>query len=204
MPNTLLYHMTHINNIPSIVKNNGLYAYSLIHQKSVSYQDVANVDVQDKRSQKTVPISPGGNLHDYVPFYFAPRSPMLYSIVNDGVSQEDIVYFMTNTTTIQRDEYEYVFTDSHAIMRLTSYYSSLQDLDRIDWDIMQSRYWHDRVDYPNRKMKRQAEFLIYNQIALSSCIGFAVYNKEAELRLRNILKDYDTAIYIGIRPDYYF
>ncbi|PIC63460.1 hypothetical protein CSV79_11740 [Sporosarcina sp. P13] len=204
MLNKLLYHMTHINNIPSIVKSNGLYSHSLIHKKSVSYQDVANIDIQDKRGQKIVPISPGGNLHDYVPFYFAPRSPMLYAIVNGGISQEEIVYFMTNTQNVHRDENNYVFTDSHAIMRLTNFYSNLQDLDQIDWDIMQSKYWHDHIDYPNRKMKRQAEFLIYNQLSMSSCIGFAVYNKEAELKLRKILNDLDQDIFIGIRPDYFF
>lgn len=202
--NKLLYHITHMNNIDSILKNDGLLAYALMHQQQLTYQDVANVDVQDKRQQKNVPISPGGNLHDYVPFYFAPRSPMLYAILNGGTEQKEIVYFMTNTQTIQENPFDFIFTDSHAIMRLTNYYSNLNDLDKIDWDVMNSKYWHDHPDYPNRKMKRQAEFLIYQKVTLSACIGFAVYNKEAEQKLRSILNTCQQDFFIGVRPEYYF
>ena len=202
--NALLYHITHLNNIPSILKNDGLLAHSTMQQQQMHYQDVANVNVQDKREHKIVPISPGGNLHDYVPFYFAPRSPMLYAILNGGIAQEEIVYFITNTQTILEDNSNFVFTDSHAIMRLTNYYSQLEDLEKIDWSIMQSKYWQDHPDYPNRKMKRQAEFLVYEKVVLSSFIGFAVYNEEAERKLRMILNDFHQDFYIGIRPQYYF
>jgi hypothetical protein len=46
-----------------------------------------------------------GCLHDYVPFYFAPRSPMLYALLQGRVggfngSQEDIVYLVTRTDKI--------------------------------------------------------------------------------------------------------
>ena len=73
-----------------------------MQQQQMHYQDVANVNVQDKREHKIVPISPGGNLHDYVPFYFAPRSSHVICHLNGGIAQEEIVYFISNTETIMK------------------------------------------------------------------------------------------------------
>ena len=36
--------------------------------------------IKERRARKIVPIVPGETLADFVPFYFAPRSPMLYAM----------------------------------------------------------------------------------------------------------------------------
>jgi hypothetical protein len=41
---------------------------------------IAYEGIQQRRSEIEIPIPPYGILHDYIPFYFAPRSPMLYAI----------------------------------------------------------------------------------------------------------------------------
>lgn len=74
----LLYHITHINNLSSIIKQGGLQSHITIQQQGIKYKDVANQDIQSRRNRTKIPLGPGGILHDYVPFYFAPRSPMLY------------------------------------------------------------------------------------------------------------------------------
>ena len=87
--------------------------------------DVANQDIQGRRSNTKIPLGPLGNLHDYVPFYFAARSPMLYSVCRQGgIEQEKMVYFMSNTETIRKLGLPFVFTDAHAIMWLTNFYDS--------------------------------------------------------------------------------
>ncbi len=43
----------------------------------IDYQNIAHQGAQGARSIKSVPYPPGGQVHDYVPFYLAPRSPML-------------------------------------------------------------------------------------------------------------------------------
>ena len=42
--------------------------------------EVGQPDIKLKRRHRVVPIDPGGVVADYVPFYFAARSPMLGSI----------------------------------------------------------------------------------------------------------------------------
>lgn len=77
MDKKLLYHITHYQNLYSILKNKGLSAYSKVTNEEAVYTNIAHQGLQGRRSTTNVPVYPNGCLHDYVPFYFASRSPML-------------------------------------------------------------------------------------------------------------------------------
>ena len=65
------YHMTHINNLDSIIRN-GLYPHNNTYKKT----DISNVDVNDRRV-RLEPIY-HKQIHSYVPFYLNPRNAMLF------------------------------------------------------------------------------------------------------------------------------
>lgn len=103
---------------------------------------------------------------DYVPFYFAPRSPMLYSIKLGNVTgytggQASIVHLVVDAEQVAAAGLQFVFTDGHAVIDISQFYTSLSDLDKIDWAIMKERYWHDTNADLDRKRRRQAEFLVH-------------------------------------------
>src|SRR5690625_3615100 len=102
LENVLLYHITHISNLESIIKQGSLWSHAQIKEHTIHYIDVANHDIQSRRERTKIPVGAGGYLHNYVPFYFAPRSPMLYALKMQPIPQDDIVYFMTNTQAIQK------------------------------------------------------------------------------------------------------
>ena len=201
----LLYHITHVNNLRSILQNDGLLAQVIVQKNQQSYKDVANAEIPSRRSHTRIPIGPCGSLHDYVPFYFASRSPMLYSVCNQGgIPQDEMIYFMTDTDTIQRLALPFVFTDAHAIMRFTNFYDDLANLDKVDWEVMNAFVWRDDNDHPNRKSKRQAEFLIHEKVPIAACIGLAVKNERVKVQVQEILKDVNIRLPIGIRGNFYF
>lgn len=202
--NKLLYHITHINNFESIIKQGSLWSHALIKQHRIHYKDVANQDIQSRRERTLIPVGTGDYLHDYVPFYFAPRSPMLYSLKMRSIPQEDLVYFMTNTETIQKHSLHFIFTDAHAIRRLTNFYTDLENLNQIDWDVMQASLWMDTDDDPNRKARRQAEFLVYNEVPLSACIGIAVYHPQMKQRVEEMLEYVGLSLPVAVRRHFYF
>ena len=202
--NILLYHLTHINNLPSIIKRKSLWSHSRIKTHEISYNDVANQDVQTRRERTKIPVGMCGSLHDYVPFYFAPRSPMLYVINRQHTSQQEMVYFMTNTTTIQQHCSDFVFTDAHAIRRLTNFYTELKDLDKIDWTIMRAPVWADTDADPNRKARRQAEFLVYNEVPITACLGVAVHNNQVKHKIEQLLQQNGISLPVAVRRQFYF
>jgi hypothetical protein len=90
-----------MQNLAGIIAKGGLIAQSGQVSQGVGYCNIAHSNIQDRRSRTSVPCGPAGNLHDYVPFYFAPRSPMLYAIDRGNVDgctagQADIVYLVSS------------------------------------------------------------------------------------------------------------
>ncbi len=143
--------------------------------------------------QKPVLLPPGGTLGDYVPFYFAPLSPMLYAIHRGQVEgyvggQSEVVHLASTVEAVAEAKLAWVFTEGHAEIRFTGFFNDLGDLDKIDWGVMRGRYWYDTDNDPDRKRRRQAEFLVRDFFpwALISHIG--VCNRNAELLVTQALE----------------
>ena len=111
-----IYHMTHIDNIPGILKY-GLQAHGNSHQKI----DISNQDVNNRRVRRE-PVY-GKRIHDYVPFYFSSRNAMLYAQYNE----DDIVILELDASLMY--ESGVIFTDGNASSSSTQFYSDLADLD---------------------------------------------------------------------------
>ncbi|WP_153060935.1 DUF4433 domain-containing protein, partial [Metalysinibacillus jejuensis] len=118
--------------------------------------------------------------------------------------QQNMVYFMTNTAMIQQHCPAFVFTDAHAIRRLTNFYEELTDLDKIDWPIMKATIWTDTDEDPNRKARRQAEFLVHNEVPLKACLGFAVYDEQIKHRVEQLLQQNGISLPVAVRRPFYF
>ncbi len=77
------------------------YMLSGKHEGVLSiYTSIAHQNIQDRRAYTQVPCGPRGWLHDYVPFYFGVRSPMLFTISRGNVEgydrdQEDVIYLVS-------------------------------------------------------------------------------------------------------------
>lgn len=148
-------------------------------------------------------------LHDYVPFYFAPKSPMLYAIKNGRVEsydgkQDDIIYFVTRTDIIQKYNKPFVFTDGHAVLALTEFFTDLEDLDKVDWNVMSSKYWFDNEENPDRKRRRQAEFLVHQQVELDLFLGIGVYNQRMKDIVSDILSAHSNDMSVLVRPQFFY
>lgn len=204
----LLYHITDFSNLESILYQGGLLAYNVAKEKSVQYENIAHSNIQERRLLKLVPLSPYGNLHDYIPFYFAPRSPMLYAIYKGRVEgyekeQSNIIYIVSRTDVIYNAGLKYVFADGHAIMSYSEFYQNLCDLDKIDWNLMDSRFWFDSEEDPDRKRRRQAEFLVHKFLPLDLFLGFAVKNEEMKRKVESTIHKYNCDRFVAIRNWYY-
>jgi len=168
---TPVYHITHVKNLMTILATEGLRSYNGIQSHNLSVSNIAHSHIQDRRAKKSLKYGAGGTLHDYVPFYFAPRSPMLYTINQGNVSdhsegQTPVVHLAASAQAIRAAGHSFVFTDGHGTMQITQFFDNLADLDKVDWQIMKAKYWKD-IDIDNdRKRRRQAEFLVHEVFPL--------------------------------------
>jgi hypothetical protein len=126
---TRIYHFTHIDNLPGILEARGLVCNNDCRTREVS---IANDEIQEERSRKQDPCEPGGNLPDYVPFYFCFRSPMLLRIQSGQGrykgGQKRLVYLVSSVQRVIEAGLDYVFTDRHGIRRYAAFFTDPSDL----------------------------------------------------------------------------
>lgn len=88
---------------------------------------MGNKDVKALRATRRVPVEPGGDVADYVPFYFAPRSPMMYVIHCGGVPSyrdgtDRIVYLGSTLERLQELDLDVVLSDRNAALRVADFH----------------------------------------------------------------------------------
>ena len=149
-----------------IIQHDGLLSDSELTRRGIQPTIIGYEHIKSRRMSITIPCGPRGVIADYVPLYFGPRSPMLYVISQGGVpgyasDQREIIHLVASAEAICSAGLGYVFTDGHAVIAMTSFFDDLAFLNRIDWPLMEARYWHDTLEDGDRKRRRQAEFLIH-------------------------------------------
>ena len=72
-------------------------------------------------------------------------------------------------------------------MDFTDFFDDFKDLEKIDWPLMQAKYWFDSDAYPDRKRRRQAEFLVHQFFPWSLVTKIVVYDAANEKVVSNIL-----------------
>jgi hypothetical protein len=123
-----------------------------------------------------------GSLGEYVPFYFGPCSPMLYAINagSEGVvqrPQREIIYICCRFRTILGANWRYSFSDGHAKMKLTEFYTDPIHLDRLYWDTIYSRFWFNTESEFDRRRRKQAELLVHSHVPPEWIVAVVVYDQ---------------------------
>ncbi len=204
-----IYHITPIDNLESIISEGGLLAYNVMLETGTNYTNIAYENIQDRRARIRVPCGAGGVLHDYVPFYFAPRSPMLYTINQGNVpnytqGQAALIHLVSDVEDIDARGLDFVFTDGHAVMQFTDFFDDLDYLGAIDWDVMESRYWSDTNEDNDRKRRRQAEFLVRNFFPWELITEIGVINYTIQSQVENILQIFTDQTPVRVHKDWYY
>ncbi|MGB7892842.1 MAG: DUF4433 domain-containing protein [Microcoleus sp.] len=204
-----IYHITHIDNLESILSEGGLLAYNVMVETQTNYTNIAYGIIQYRRATTYVPCGEGGVLHDYVPFYFAPRSPMLYTISRGNVEnytqgQAAVIHLVSSIENIEAEDLSFVFTDGHAVMTFTEFFDDLKYLGAIDWDVMESLYWNDTNEDNDRKRRRQAEFLVRHFFPWQLITEIGVINDTIKRQVENILQNFTHKPSVIVRNNWYY
>lgn len=206
---TPIFHITPIENLRMILEVGELRAKRALDQEDTGYTNIAHRTIQDRRAHTLVPCGPGGVLHDYVPFYFGPRSPMLNTISKGNVEgfaggQQSIAHLVSTVQAVQAAGLGFVFTDGHGTMAITDFYDDLGQLDEVDWPLMSARYWFDIDDDLDRKRRRQAEFLVHQRFPVALIQEIGVINQQKKAETEAMLAEFGLTIPVAAKPGWYY
>lgn len=181
------FHFTHIENIPNIIEN-GLLCTNLKEDKKINHFNIASKEIQNTRHDMKIPnCSRHSTIHDYVPFYFCPRTPMLLSLLNSkNIDQSRMIYICVSMKKLENKNN--IFTDESA-NRSTSpnFYNNPKDLSKLNWGIIESKKWG--IPSEDYKHKRMAEALIYQNVDLNEIDYIVVWNKNIKTLVEEEFKN---------------
>lgn len=191
--NTLLYRLVHIDNLAPLLQRGALHAPNRTPDDGLPYRTIHDVSVQANRHLHPIPCGPGGTVHDYVPFYFGPLSVMLLKLKSGQVEgynegQQPLVYLVAKAESLSAAGCRFVFSDGHGLARFTGWYDDLARLDAVDWSLVGERYWSDQPEDNDRQRRKQAEFLVWQELDWALIAGIAVCNEAMRLRVEEILQ----------------
>lgn len=197
------FRITHIDNIPHIVRNGIVKADSPLRDDN--YVSIGDRQVIRVRTEMAVDDR---RISDYIPFYFGPRSPMLYVIQHgyNGVQRVEpwnIVYCVIRLDDVVNNNIDCVFTNGHALSKITTFFPKecLIGIDDIvKYDDVYSSQWDIETDI-DLKRRKEAELLIKNDLPPQFIKGFVVYNEEVKRKMMMMGIDENKVV---VAPGYYF
>ena len=163
--NPAIYHIVHVDRLASIAADRRLWCDAEAARRRSPGTAIGMSEIKAQRRERVLNSRPGLRVGDCVPFYFCPRSVMLYLIHKANHSklayrggQKPIVHLeadLRETVAWANGKgRRWAFTLSNAAAGYSEDRCDLTQLDEIDWDAVQAGDW------ASRKHEKQAEFLI--------------------------------------------
>jgi hypothetical protein len=174
------------------------------------FHPIGNLEIIGVRDSTPVKIEGFGNIGDYVPFYFTPRSIMLYNIIT-GYKAPVVPQFARHEIIVIRAEIEelarnkrFFFTDGQANTALSRHYNDLRDLDKIDWESIQESNFQKSDEDTDRPRRYQAEFLVHAHVPIESIESILVYNEQVAAIVNANLRTASLNIPVRVAPICFF
>ncbi len=172
-----VYNIQSIDNIPSVIQY-GLLSFN--HASKINHRSIAMSDVQNLRDNVIIPN--GNSLHSYASAYFDPRNPMMYKRKNIAQTL-CVLAIKTNVLDFEGT----IISDGNAASEYSRFYSPLEGIDRLDFNLIYSQWWTDDDLYEKARRKRIkcAEILVPGKIDYEYIVGAIVVNEQAKLALED-------------------
>lgn len=193
-----LYHFTDIKNIEAIFKKGRLMSRKLLEESNVSFYDTASKEVMSQTNKE---------IFENCRLYFGPRTPMLDSV--EGYDRQKVnnyevhcpvpVYLLFDTDEIFEKE-GIRFSDGNAASRYTNIYSSIAELNKLNFEMI---YHRGQIKDTDNKLEilrcRHAEVLVPNEIDVSLvskvvCRSYADRDYMLHIFARNLITDIEVKV----------
>ena len=207
----LIYHITHEENLPGIISANVLWSDAAILEKGGNKANIGMSAIKERRLRLPVVCHPGDHVGEYVPFYFCPRSIMLFMIYRNNHpdlgyrgGQDPIVHLEADLQEVvewaDTQSQHWAFTLSNAGAAYTEFRRDLSQLGEVDWEAVAAEDFRN----PQIKEGKQAEFLVRGFFPWHLIRRIGVVNEAIKTHVLEILKNAVHRPTVEVRREWYF
>jgi hypothetical protein len=194
IPNTIrIYHIVHVDRLASIIGEGFLWSDADVRLAPKPGTTVGMQTLKDRRLGQPLASRPGLMVGACVPFYFCPRSVMLYLLHRGNLvaykgGQEPIVHLVIDlhdaVAWAEENELRWAFTLTNAASSFFEDRADLAQLGEIDWEAVKATDWRGAV-----KDRKQAEFLVERHVPWSLVRGVGVQNERMAHQVARIISE---------------
>ena len=209
-----IYHIVHVDRLPSIISNGFLRCDAEIAGRSATNPGMGTMigmhGVKQRRlTDLKLTSHPDLFVGQCVPFYFCPRSVMLYVIymknhpelVYRG-GQGPVVHLEADlrgtVAWANQNRLRWAFTLSNAGSLYFEDRCDLAQLNEIDWDAVKARNWNNRME------GKQAEFLVEHEFPWNLVQRIGVHSQKTYRRVREAVQATRHRPTVEIRQGWYY
>lgn len=205
-----IYHIAHVDRLASIISDGCLWCDAEVVRRCVAGTTIGMKSIKQRRlTELQLASHPGLFVGACVPFYFCPRSVMLYLIHRGNAQlayqggQAPIIHLQADLRAVvawaNAQPARWAFTLSNAGSYFFEDRNDLARLGEIDWAAVQANNWSGRL-----KEGKQAEFLLERHFPWCLIERIGVHSDTVYRQVVNALPADGHRPKIEVRPDWYY
>lgn len=206
-----LYHIAHVDRLPSIVADGHLWCDREVLRRAMPGTTIGMNTIKQRRlNELRLSSHPALFVGDCVPFYFCPRSVMLYLMYQGNHpelsyqgGQAPIIHFEADlraaVSWANANRRRWAFTLSNAGAYYFEDRCDLAQLDQINWEAVEARNW-----VGPKKEGKQTEFLLEQAFPWHLIERIGVKSAETYRLAVNALPSSGHRPAVEVRPEWYY
>lgn len=210
--NPKIYHITHWQNLTKIIESGALWSDAERIARDLDCEIVGMSNIKRRRLESlAVKCYPDTKVGEYVPFYFCPRSIMLYILhmgnhpeLSYHGGQGPIVHLVSDlgatVAWAERVGRRWAFSDRNAGTTYANFFARLDDLHRVSWAAVRATDFRDALV----KDGKQAEFLVYQSFPWELVEKIGVLNQDIAARVGAIVRKAQHTPPVSIEGAWYY
>jgi len=207
-----IYHIFHYDVLKSVLRDGYLFSDAIIRSRAPSGTAIGMSTIkQRRRNELTLSSHPDLYVGACVPFYYCPRSIMLYMLhkSNDpGLTyaggQAPIIHLEFDLQSVSnwatKAGKRWAITNGNAGSLYFDDYSSLANLSQLNWQAIQARQWKQS----DIKEAKQSEFLVEDQVPWALVRRIGVQSEAVRAIVEQFLTSTGQKPPIEIKLDWYY
>jgi len=206
-----IYHIVHMDRLASIVADGHVWCDAVMTQRPAAGTVIGMGNIKTRRLNLPVKCHPGDHVAEYVPFFFCPRSVMLYLLYRGNHpeleyrgGQGPILHLEAGLDATvawaQAHGRRWAFTLSNAAAAYAEFRSDLAQLAEIDWEAVAAADFRA----PEVKESKQSEFLLQHSFPWTLVERIGVSSGAVAQQVANALAAAAHRPVVQILRDWYY
>ena len=206
-----IYHITHVDNLASILAAGGLSSDSVMLASGGPTSTIGMGSIKKRRLELPVKCYPGYKVGDFVPFYFGPRSIMLYLIhmanhaeLSYRGGQGPIVHLESDLNeTIEwaeQNHRKWAFTLSNAGAAYAEFRKKKEQLSEVNCEAVRASDFRPSVV----KEGKQAELLVHEFFPWTLVRRIGVLSKPTHSQVVRAIAEAEHRPLVDVETNWYY